>query len=472
MIKKIAILSIIILFTLLFIYCTTDDNTITGPFGNADKYISVSDFSADKSLLYSNGDTTIVRIRVLDVDKTPAIGLIVDFSAKFGIITESDITDSSGIATATFISDNNTGENIITADTGVKKHTLTLRIIHYQPKYIELFSDSPVLLADGNSTIQITAVFKDSVGNPMPDLLVTFSTTLGVLYPTITKTDGNGMATTDLRSTDSEGVATVSATSGVTKSIEISFKKYLPAFIEISSEFSRIFADGNSTTTITAVVKDSTGKQMEGETVRFATTNGTLSETIKLTNQDGIASAELTSSTTPGIVIITASSFVSDSIEVEFARYIPSTIEMSASLESILADGLSTSTITAVPKDINGQPLPGIAMVFSTALGKLSDTIKTTDTEGSAKTTYTSSGSILDATASITAAVIYTDTSISKDINIQLRGITSITKFDSTKMSDSGIYKAYIRTNLFETSGGDNIGSGVVSFSSPIGTMD
>ena len=121
MIKKITLLGIIVLFTLLFIYCTTDESTITGPFGNADKYISVSDFSADKLLLYSNGDTTIVRIKVLDVDKSPAIGLIVDFSAQFGNITESDTTDSSGIALATFISDNNTGENIITADTGVKK---------------------------------------------------------------------------------------------------------------------------------------------------------------------------------------------------------------------------------------------------------------------------------------------------------------------------------------------------------------
>jgi len=469
MIKKIVTLSSIILFTILLIYCTTDDNTITGPFGDTDKYISVSNFTADKSLLYSNGDSTSIKIKVLDVDKEPIVGLVVGFTAQFGTITESSETDSSGIAMATFVSNDKTGDINISADTGVKKHTLTLRVVHYLPKYIELFSESPVLLADGNSTALITAVFVDSVGNPMPELLVTFSTTLGTLYPTITKTDGNGMATTNIRSTESEGVATISATSGITKSIEITFKKYFPAFIEVSTDLSKIFANGTSTATISAVVKDSVGKPMEGETVRFSKTIGRLSDIIKLTNQDGIASTVLTSITTPGIAIITASSFVSDSIEVEFVRYIPNTIEISASMETVLADGQSNSIITAVPKDVNGLPMSGIPMVFSTTLGKFSETIKTTDTEGSAKTTYTSPGSVFDAVASITAAVIYSDISISEDINVQLRGITSATYIDSAKMIDNGTYRAYVRSNLIETTSGDNIISGTVRFSIPTG---
>jgi len=469
MIKKIATLSSIILFALLLIYCTTDDNTITGPFGDTDKYISVSNFTAEKSQLYSNGDSTTIKIKVLDVDKSPIVGLVVGFSAQFGIITESSETDSSGIAVATFVSNDKTGDIIITADTGVKKHTLTLRVVQYQPTYIELFSESPVLLADGISTTLITAVFIDSVGNPMPELLVTFSTTLGTLYPAITKTDDNGMATTNIRSTENEGVATISATSSITKSIEIAFKKYIPAFIEVSTDLSKIFANGTSTATISAVVKDSVGKPMEGETVRFSTTIGRLSDIIKLTNQDGSASTVLTSIATPGNAIITASSFVSDSIEVEFVRYIPNTIEISASMESVLADGQSNSIITAVPKDVNGLPMSGIPMVFSTTLGKFSETIKTTDTEGSAKTTYTSPGSVFNATANITAAVIYSDISISEDINVQLRGITSATYIDSAKMIDNGTYRAYVRSNLIETTSGDNIISGTIRFSIPTG---
>ena len=236
MIKKIALIGIIILFALLLIYCTTDESTIIGPFGNASKYISVANFSADKTMLYSNGDSTLISIKVLDVDKTPAIVLKIDFSAQFGSITESDTTDSSGIALATFVSDEYTGENIITVDTGVKKHTLTLRVVHYQPKYVELFSDSPVLLADGQSTTKITTVLKDSVGNPMPDITVKFATTLGTLSSHIEITNDGGVAITELTSTNSDGTATITATSFVKDSIKVEFKQYVPVDIDLSSQ--------------------------------------------------------------------------------------------------------------------------------------------------------------------------------------------------------------------------------------------
>jgi hypothetical protein len=285
MIKKITLLGIIFLFTLLFIYCTTDESTITGPFGNADRYISIANFSADKPFLYSNGDSTIVRIKVLDIAKTPVIGLIVNFSAQFGSITESGTTDSSGIALATFISDGNIGENIITADTGVKKDTLTLRIVHYQPvhnqpKYIELLSDSPMLLADGLSKVNIIAKVYDSENAVIPGAVFDFSTTMGSL---------------------------------------------------------------SKTTNVRA-------------------------------NQNGEA-------------------------------------------EIIL----------------------------------------------------TSAGSPVDTTI-IVKAIVTADTSIFENLNIKFRGITNITYIDSAKMSDYGMYNAYIRTNLFETINGPNISNGTVLFSAPAGT--
>ncbi|MCJ7802290.1 MAG: hypothetical protein MUP82_08050, partial [Candidatus Marinimicrobia bacterium] len=49
------------------------------------------------------------------------------------------------------------------------------------------------------------------------------------------------------------------------------------------------------------------------------------------------------------------------------------------------------------------------------------------------------------------------------------RGITNITYIDSAKMSDYGMYNAYIRTNLFETINGPNISNGTVLFSPPAG---
>lgn len=671
MIKKIALIGIIILFTLLLIYCTTDESTIIGPFGNANKYISVADFSADKTLLYSNGDTTIVRIRVLDVDKTPAIGLIVDFSAQFGSITESDTTDSSGTALATFVSDDKTGENIITADTGIKKHTLTLSVVHYQPKYVELFSENPVLLADGIDKTKINAVLKDSIGYPMPGVTVRFNTTLGTLTSKIGVTDDDGEVTTELISGLEDGTALVTATSYVTSFVEVEMKKYVPYVLELLSEDMVLLAngkdstaikaiprdvngnvmpnvpilfsttlgtissepgafsnatnlisnsgntgreatiylrssseggeatitassyvtseikvkmekyvpyelvltsqypilknDGESISLITVVVKDSLGKPMPDVTVRFSTTLGTLKSKIAITDLNGVATTELISSLAEGDATIVATSYITSFIVVKFQHEVPSVMELSASPSTILADGSSRATITAKLKNDNGNPMPdvtvqfrttlgtlsafltitdstgiatteliggtqegearvtasaniektisvkivsfiptiiylqsstnsiladgisttditatvyntsnelmpGLSLDFSTTLGSISKSPVLTDQEGTAVITLTSTGSVSDKTATVKAAVT-ADTGTSEDINIQLRGITSITYIDSAKMSDDGIYKAYIRTNLLETTLGDNISTGTVSFSSPVGTM-
>jgi len=304
--------------------------------------------------------------------------LIVNFSAQFGSITESDITDSSGIALATFISDDNTGENIITADTGVKKYELYLHVVHYQPKYIELFSASPVLLADGISTTVITAVFKDSAGNPMPGLPVTFETTLGTLNPQYLQTDVNGVATTTL-----------------------------------------------------------------------------------------------TSATEEGIAIVTATSFIAIEIEIEFINYVPVYIEINSDPNTLLADGMSKANIIAKVYDSENAVIPGAVFDFSTTMGSLSKTTNVRANQaGEAEVTLTSAGSPVDTTI-IVKAIVTADTSIFENLNIQLRGITSITSIDSAKMSDYGTYKAFIRTNLFETISGDNISGGAVRFSSSIvGTMN
>lgn len=409
MIKKIALIGIIILFTLLLIYCTTDESTIIGPFGDASKYISVANFSADKTLLYSNGDTTLISIKVLDVDKTPAIGLKVDFSAQFGKITESDTTDSNGIALATFVSDENTGENIITADTGVKTYTLPITVVKYQPKYLVLSAKSPVLLADGESKTKITAVLKDSTGSPMAGMTVNFHTTLGSLSSPIEITDEDGTASSELTSSDTIGTATITATSGIESTIDVKFHLDVPAIIELSAGNPVLLADGISTTTITAIVKDSLGHRMDNETVRFTTTSGTLLEELVVTENGGVAKTELTSSTTPGTALIIATSFVSDSVEVEFNINVPSTIDMSASPTVILADGQAISIITAIPKDEFGNPMPGLTVLFSTTLGTLSETIKVTDTDGIATTNLisgtTAGAAIVTATSSAESTI-------------------------------------------------------------------
>ncbi len=466
MIKKIALIGSIVLFTFFLIYCTTDESTIIGPFGNASKYISVTNFSADKTMLYSNGDTTVVSIKVLDVDKTPAIGLIVNFSVQFGSITESDTTDSSGIALATFVSDNNTGENIITVDTGVKKYTLTLQIVHYQPKYVELFSESPVLLADGQSTTKITTVLKDSVGKAMPDITVKFATTLGTLSSHIEITDEEGVATTELTSTNSEGTAIVTATSFVKDSIEVEFKQYVPFDIDISSATYTLLADGLSSTEITATPRDDQGRKMPNIPVYFSTTHGTLSSTIVNTEADGVAKTILTSTAEEGIATVTVTSYVTRSVNIKFQKYVAAFLDLSAGSPLVLADGEKGTTITAIVKDSTGKRMEGETIRFSTTLGTLSETIKLTDKDGIAEVTLTSS--TVPGTALVIATSFVSD-SVKVDFSINVPNAIDMSASPSIILAD-GMSKSTISA-IPKDANGNTMPGISVQFSTTLGTL-
>jgi adhesin/invasin len=465
MIKKIALLCGIVFTTFLVIYCTTDEQTIIGPFGDTDKYLTVASISLDKTTVYSKGDLSVLSIKVLDVDNSPAIGLRVDFTAEFGSITESDTTDSSGIALAVFISDENTGENTITIDTGLKKYLLTINVVNYQPKYIELYSESPVLLADGISTTNITAVLKDSTGSPMSEMTVHFTTTLGALNSQIELTDNQGLATTVLTSTQEQGVATITASAGIEKSIDVLFHMDVPAVIELSAGNPVLLADGISTTTITAIVKDSLGNRMDNESVRFSTTNGMLSEELVATN-NGLAESILTSSNTPGVALIIATSFISDSVEVEFNINVPTTIDMSASPTIILADGQSTSVITAIPKDQDGRPMPGLTVLFTTTLGTLSETFVLTDQDGIATTNLISGTT--EGTALITATSS-TEGSIGVQLIAYNPAYIDLTTEETSILGD-GISKVNITAKVMDSA--NNILPGaIVNFSTTDGSL-
>lgn len=577
MIKKIVLISSIVLLTLLFIYCTTDESTIIGPFGNAGKYITVASFSADKTLLYSNGDTTLISIKVLDVDKTPAIGLIVNFSAQFGNITKSDTTDSSGVAIATFVSDDNTGENIITVDTGIKTYTLPITIVNYQPTTIELSAESLVLLADGNDYTKIAAIPRDEDGNIMTDIVVQLNTSLGTLSSNpgdkteVTSLTANSGSTGQeaivyLRSDANGGTAEVTATSGVASSINVYFHLDVPAYIILTADPKVVMADGSSTSIITATVLDETGTEMEDMTVSFSTTSGTLNFPVRTTDENGIAEVELTSSTAEETATVTASAYISSSVDVKFTMDVPYQIVISASPARVIADGSTVSIITAIPKDKDGNPMAGIDVSFSTDIGALNKFYDETDENGIAEVELTSNeegtatvtasvssteattnvtfyeynptsiemkreessiladgfsqiqiiaralnpsnepipGAVIDfstnygtldkttgvvanqsgdATVTLTSEgssydldvrvkVVVQGTSLADSIAVTFRGIYIDTNIDSARMSDSGIYKAYVSARLFEDTNGENITSGAVFFSSLVGTMD
>jgi adhesin/invasin len=144
---------------------------------------------------------------------------------------------------------------------------------------------------------------------------------------------------------------------------------YIPGYgiiaytISLNANPDNMPANGISTSTIEAQLKDRKGKDVKVKDViiNFQTKKGTLSANSAVTNNNGRATVTLTSSTKPETANIKASS---DSVlnpgktKVEFKAVKILKIygvSLTAVSDNILADGKSTSTITAQLKDNHGN---------------------------------------------------------------------------------------------------------------------
>ncbi len=200
--------------------------------------------------------------------------------------------------------------------------------------------------------------------------------------------------------------------------------------LNLSANPTSITANGTSTSTITAdMTKNSAGAASggfvpNGTSITIATTGGTVGSTsVVKTTTSGLATATLTSSTTPGPVTVSAAApgdatFGKASTTVTFIPGSASTVTLTVVPSSIAANGTSTSAITAVVKDSLGNTVAdGTAVTFTTSKGTIIS--PRTTASGTATTTLTSSSSTTSVVADITAtatgvsgtkAVVFTGT--------------------------------------------------------------
>ncbi len=151
---------------------------------------------------------------------------------------------------------------------------------------------SAILIEGGQGADQGTVAA--GTGTPVHNgTVVTFSTTLGRLEPAEVKTT-NGRATVRLIGDGRSGTATVTAFSGpATDSVEINVGAAAAAFLTLTAEPQTLPATGG-TSKINARVEDVQGNPLQGMTVAFSTTKGTLSTTSAVTDAKGTASTNLT----------------------------------------------------------------------------------------------------------------------------------------------------------------------------------
>ena len=137
-------------------------------------------------------------------------GTEVYFTTTLGRIEPQDARTTSGRATARLVGGGRSGTAIVRATSGGATSTIEVDIGAATATRIVVTATPQTLSSDGGTAV-IVARVEDQQGNPVPGVLVSFTTSRGTVTPTSDVSNDLGIATTDLSTTET---ATVTATSG------------------------------------------------------------------------------------------------------------------------------------------------------------------------------------------------------------------------------------------------------------------
>ena len=130
-----------------------------------------------------------------------------------------------------------------------------------------------------------------------------------------------------------------------------------------------IVADGKSTTTAAAAVTDAQGHPVTGQVVTFSSTDPGQAGSIRASETSGgIYTATITATTTVGRSTITATDStakLSGTATLTQTAGPPTTITVTLTPSTIVADGHSTTTAAALVTDAHGHAVSGQAVTFS-----------------------------------------------------------------------------------------------------------
>lgn len=374
----------------------------------------VSTLTASPASITANGTATSTLTATLKDANGNALGagLSVTWSSTAGTLAAAtSTTNSNGQATVVLTSSTTAQTVTVTASAVAGSNTATVAFVAdtTTATVSTLVASPSSITANGSSTSTLTATLKDANGNALgAGLTVTWSTTSGTLAASSSTTDSDGQATIVLTSSTTAGTATVSAAAvagSKTASVTYVADTSTATVSTLTASPTSITANGRSTSTLTATLKDANGNALgAGLSVTWSTTAGTLSASSSVTNSSGVATVTLTSVTKAQTATVTAQATAgSKTASVAFIADVTQAtiVSLTASATSATADGSSAVTFTATVEDEYGNLVSGATVSWSTSLGTLSSTSTTTDSNGQSSVTLTSTTA---GTATVNAA--------------------------------------------------------------------
>ena len=336
---------------------------------------------------------------------------VVRLAASLGSIPQTAVTNSSGIATATYHSATQPGSVDITAFYGNTLTAGTGLSLGSTIGGVTLSAQHDTLRADGISVDSLTAHVVDAAGMPMGNVEVRFTTTVGNI-PASRVTDAHGNARVAFSSSQT-GIAQLTATSGTfTANYTLYLIPGLPNSISLSYFPSSVGVRGsgrNETLLITATVRDANNNPvLDGTSVVFNIAGSPgggdfLSSTGAIPTINGQATVSYNSGIRSGSARVRAVSGSVSAVSTEILIYAGppymedvddgcTTSHMSlasapCNLFGMDVVGDSVTLVALVGDRYNNPVTPGTAVYFTTSGGVITTGTGYTDANGFARVT-------------------------------------------------------------------------------------
>ncbi|EOS8405018.1 inverse autotransporter adhesin YeeJ [Escherichia coli] len=241
-------------------------------------------------------------------------------------------------------------------------------------KIATLSASNNGVLANENAANTVSVNVADEGSNPINDHTVTFAVLSGSATSfnnqNTAKTDVNGLATFDLKSSKQEdNTVEVTLENGVKQTLIVSFVgDSSTAQVELQKSKNEVVADGNDSATMTATVRDAKGNLLNDVKVTFNVNSAEakLSQT-EVNSHDGIATAKLTSLKNGDYTVTASVSSGSQANQQVIFIGDQSTAALTLSVPSgdITVTNTAPLHMTATLQDKNGNPLIDKEITFS-----------------------------------------------------------------------------------------------------------
>ena len=405
--------------------CTSGSTTCTVTLSNSNATVTVSfnpgpvsaatsTFVANPTSVTANGtSSTTLTVTLKDSGGNPVGNKSVSLSQGSGLSSispASATTNAAGVATftatdttveAVTYTGKDTTDNITLSQTATVNYTVG----PVSASASTVVASPTSVVADGSTTSTITVTLFDSLNHPVSGKTVTLAQGTGhsTISPLSATTNASGIATFTVKNTKAE-TDTYTATDStdsitITQTAQVTFTAgaVSPSVSTVSANPTLVPADGATSSTITVTLLDANSNPISGKAVSLSAGSGgsiitTLSGT---TNASGQATFSVKDTVVEAVTYsgkdTTDAISIAQTASVNFTvgPVSATTSTVSASPTTVVADGVTTSTVTVTLLDASSRPVSGKTVTLSAGSGSSTITTVNGTTNANGQATFT-----------------------------------------------------------------------------------